>query len=54
VETAGRFTSGMTVTDFSGPADGRNALVAMTVDVPAFWDLVLSAYATIPAASLAS
>jgi len=54
VETAGRFTSGMTVTDFSGPAEGRNALVAMTVDVPAFWDLVLSAYATIPAASLAS
>jgi hypothetical protein len=26
----------------------------MTVDVPAFWDLVLGAYATIPAANLAS
>src|ERR1700691_1954989 len=51
VETAGRFTSGMTVTDFSGPSGSRNALVAMTVDVPAFWDLVLSAYARIPAAS---
>jgi len=50
VETAGRFTSGMTVTDFAaGPGD-RNALVAMSVDVPAFWDLVLAAYARIPAA----
>ena len=32
----------------------RNALVAMTVEEPAFWDLVLSAYARIPAASPAS
>ena len=54
VETAGRWTTGMTVTDFSGPAEARNALVAMTVDEPAFWDLVLSAYATIPAASPAA
>jgi purine nucleosidase len=54
VETAGRFTSGMTVTDFPGPSGSRNALVAMTVDVPAFWDLVLSAYAKIPAASPSS
>ncbi len=44
----------MTVTDFAGPAESRNALVAMTVDVPAFWDLVLSAYAKVPAASPAS
>jgi purine nucleosidase len=51
VETAGRWTTGMTVTDFSGPAEARNALVAMTVDGPAFWDLVLGAYARIPAAS---
>jgi purine nucleosidase len=50
VETAGRFTSGMTATDFSGPSGDRNALVAMTVDVPAFWDVVLDAYARIPAA----
>jgi purine nucleosidase len=54
VETAGRWTTGMTVTDFSGPAEARNALVAMRVDGPAFWDLVLSAYAKIPAASPAS
>jgi inosine-uridine nucleoside N-ribohydrolase len=40
----------MTVTDFTAAEDTRNALVAMSVDVPAFWDLVLSAYARIPAA----
>jgi purine nucleosidase len=54
VETAGRWTTGMTVTNFGGPAEARNSLVAMTVDEPAFWDLVLSAYAKIPAASPAS
>ena len=42
------------MTDFSAPAQARNALVAMTVDEPAFWDLVLGAYAKIPAASRAS
>ncbi len=47
VETTGRWTSGMTVTDFGGPAGEHNALVALTLDVPAFWDLVLSAYATL-------
>lgn len=50
VETAGRWTSGMTVTDFAAPDGARNALVAVTVDVPAFWDVVLAAYARIPAA----
>ena len=50
VETAGRWTSGMTVTDFAADPGARNALVAMTVNVPAFWDLVLDAYALIPAA----
>lgn len=45
VETAGRWTSGMTVTDFRAPASEHNALVAMSLDVPAFWDLVLAAYA---------
>ncbi len=44
VETAGRWTSGMTVTDFrASPAEG-NALVATTIDVPAFWDAVLEVY----------
>jgi inosine-uridine nucleoside N-ribohydrolase len=44
VETTGRWTSGMTVTDFAVPASQHNALVAMSVDAPAFWDLVMSAY----------
>jgi len=43
VELQGRWTSGMTVTDFGAPASARNALVAMSVDAPAFWDLVLGA-----------
>ncbi len=51
VETAGQWTAGMTVTDFGAPADTRNALVAMSIDVPAFWDAVLGAYQRIPAAA---
>jgi purine nucleosidase len=47
VETAGRWTSGMTVTDFAAPSAEHNALVAMTLDVAAFWDVVLSAYANV-------
>lgn len=53
VETAGRWTSGMTVTDFAAPAGDHNALVAMSVDAPAFWDVVLSAYARAGAGALA-
>jgi inosine-uridine nucleoside N-ribohydrolase len=49
VEVAGRWTSGMTVTDFDAPAAGRNAQVAMTIDVPAFWDLMLDAYSGVEA-----
>ena len=41
VETQGRLTAGMTVTDFR--ADAHNALVAMSVDAPGFWDMVLGA-----------
>ena len=41
VETQGRWTAGMTVTDFG--ADAHNALVAMSVDAPGFWDVVLGA-----------
>jgi purine nucleosidase len=44
VETAGRWTSGMTVTDFQAAGPDRNAQVATSVDVAGFWDLVLSAY----------
>jgi purine nucleosidase len=43
VETQGRWTSGMTVTDFDAEAGTRNALVALSVDVPGFWELVLGA-----------
>ncbi|MBO0784634.1 MAG: nucleoside hydrolase [Actinobacteria bacterium] len=48
VETAGRLTAGMTVTDFD--AADPNALVAESVDVRGFWELVLGAYARLPAA----
>lgn len=44
VETAGRFTAGMTVTDFAAPAQRWNALVATGIDVPRFWDTALDSY----------
>ena len=47
VETAGRWTSGMTVTDFGGSPP--NASVAMELDTERFWDLVLAAYAEVAA-----
>jgi purine nucleosidase len=43
VETQGRWTAGMTVTDFAADAGAHNALVAMSVDAPGFWDMVLGA-----------
>jgi purine nucleosidase len=49
VETAGRWTAGMTVTDFSAPAPACNALVATTIDVPAFWDSAIAAWARVDA-----
>ncbi|MBV9446055.1 MAG: nucleoside hydrolase [Streptosporangiaceae bacterium] len=48
VETAGRLTSGMTVTDFE--ADDGNARVAMTIDTSRFWELTLGTYASLAAA----
>jgi len=45
IETAGRWTTGMTVTDFDAPAPGYNALVAVSIDAPAFWDSVVNAFA---------
>jgi purine nucleosidase len=50
VETVGRLTAGMTVTDFEAPPHERNARVAMRIDVPGFWDLVLGAYSLTSAA----
>jgi purine nucleosidase len=48
VETAGRWSSGMTVTDFD--AEDPNASVGMELDTDGFWSLVLDTYARIPAA----
>jgi purine nucleosidase len=53
VETAGRLTSGMTVTDFAAPPARRNALVGTGIDVDGLWDLVLGAYQRV-AAGMAS
>jgi purine nucleosidase len=49
VETVGRWTSGMTVTDFRPTAADHNALVATEIDVSAFWELVLDAYSRLAA-----
>ena len=45
VETTGRWTSGMTVTEFSAPE--VNASVAMDLDAQGFWDLTLDTYARV-------
>jgi purine nucleosidase len=50
VETAGRWTSGMTVTDFDAAAADRNARVATSIDVAAFWRAALDSYARVAAA----
>jgi purine nucleosidase len=49
VETAGRWTSGMTVTDFTAAAGDCNAQVAVAINTDGFWDLVLDAYARVAA-----
>jgi purine nucleosidase len=49
VETAGRWTAGMTVTDFSAGAADCNAQVAVAIDTDGFWDLVLDAYGRVAA-----
>ncbi|HXW46838.1 MAG TPA: nucleoside hydrolase [Streptosporangiaceae bacterium] len=50
VETAGRWTAGMTVTDFAAPPEACNALVAVRIDVGAFWDNVADVFARAAAA----
>jgi purine nucleosidase len=49
IETAGRWTAGMTVTDFRAPAEQCNALVATSIDAEAFWDSALDAYSQVAA-----
>jgi purine nucleosidase len=44
VETAGRWTAGMTVTDFRAAPGEQNTLVATAIDVRGFWDLALDSY----------
>ncbi|MFB4277139.1 MULTISPECIES: nucleoside hydrolase [unclassified Nonomuraea] len=44
VETAGQYTRGMTVTDFRIGDREANALVATSLDVKGFWDLVVGTY----------
>jgi purine nucleosidase len=43
IETRGEFSSGMTVTDFSGHLGQPNAKVATRLDVNRFWDLMVDA-----------
>ena len=54
VELAGQFTSGMTVTDFSGRLGPTNAQVATKLDVDRFWDLMVDAIERIGAPARAS
>jgi purine nucleosidase len=49
VETAGRWTAGMTVTDFTAAPGDCNARVAVAIDVAGFWDVVLDAYGRVAA-----
>ena len=49
VETAGRWTAGMTVTDFDAPAADVNAQVGVAIDADGFWDLMLDAYGRVAA-----
>ncbi|MBA8827370.1 purine nucleosidase [Saccharopolyspora lacisalsi] len=44
VETGGRFTSGMTVTDFEDGSGEHNAVVATGLVQDAFWDLVVDSF----------
>lgn len=43
VETAGRWTTGMTVADFRAGPRECNALVALSIDLPGFWGAMLTA-----------
>ncbi len=49
VETAGRWTAGMTVTDFTAAPGDCNARVAVAIDADGFWDLALDAYGRVAA-----
>src|SRR6202022_1617833 len=50
IETRGEFSSGMTVTDFSGRLGRPNVKVATRLNVDRFWDLMVAAIERIGAA----
>ena len=55
VETQGRWTAGMTVTDFGNAyGEQHNTLVATRLDVARFWNLVIDALAAIGSPTLTS
>lgn len=49
IETRGEFSSGMTVTDFSGRLGQKNVQVATRLDVDRFWNLMVDAIGRIGA-----
>jgi purine nucleosidase len=48
VETSGKLTSGMTVTEFK-EFSSPNARVATAINVDRFWEIVLDAYGSVAA-----
>jgi len=52
IETRGEFSSGMTVTDFSGRLGRPNVKVATRLNVDRFWDLMVAAIERIGAAGV--
>jgi purine nucleosidase len=52
IETRGEFSSGMTVTDFSGRLGRTNVKVATRLNVDRFWDLMVGAIERIGAAGV--
>src|ERR1700694_47553 len=52
IETRGEFTSGMTVTDFSGRLGPANVRVATRLDVDRFWNLMVDAIERIGASGV--
>ena len=52
IETRGEFTSGMTVTDFSGRLGQKKVQIATKLDVDRFWNLMVDAIERIGASGV--
>jgi purine nucleosidase len=52
IETRGEFSSGMTVTDFSGRLGQKNVQVATRLDVDRFWNLMVGAIERVGASGI--